>query len=405
MRSRIALTVTMVLAALLLPVPASQAASSGFTRILLTSTASPATSQYVSWSRSRAKSGQRVVTVAPDGTVRTTPAVRKLGTTKRTAGSTQYRYVARVTGLRPSTRYRYRIIAGSSLSGWRTFRTAPSANEPATLLSFGDTQVANAGVPEAMIDRAVKRLPDATALLQAGDVVNKPWVGREWSDLHRALTPAGQARSVVSSIGNHEQCRVPGSCRSGGGRGFRSYFQGASNGVEKQRRTWFRVDHGPARIIVLDSFGSDLARQRAFLIDSLRTNPRAWSIVLMHRGPFAARGDRDNAEMRRWFLGPLEKYGADLVLSGHDHSYARATKAGVTYVTSVSGPKYYDTSSSDFRRGGATRVRWAERTSTYQALRITPTSLTVRALVGHKAKGASTRVGVGGTLDVVTLRR
>lgn len=398
------MTVAIVLAALLLPLPASRAATSGFTRILLTSTADPATSQYVSWSRSRPHSGQRVVVVAPDGASRTTRATRKTGMTKRATGSTQYRYVARVTGLTPSTRYRYRIVSGRTVSSWRTFRTAGTSLTPVEFLQFGDTQVANAGVPEAIIDRAVRARPQAAVMLQAGDVVNRPWVAREWADLHRAITPSGQYRSWVSSIGNHEQCKLLSTCRSDAGRGFRSYFHAPTNGFEGQRRTWFRVDHGPARIIVLDSFGGDLARQRAFLIDSLRTNTRAWSIVLMHRGPFAARGDRDNAEMRRAFLGPLERYGADLVLSGHDHSYARATKAGITYVTSVSGPKYYDTSSRDFRRGGAQRVRWAERTSTYQAITVTPTSLQVRSVVGHRAKGSSTTVTVGGTLDSFTLR-
>jgi len=399
------MTVTLVLAALLLPVPHAAAASTGFTRILLTSTNTPATSQYVSWSRPRAMSGQRVVTVAPDGSVRTTPAQRKTGTTKRTAGTKQYRYVARVTGLQPSTRYRYRIVGKGTASAWRWFRTAPRASDSALLLSFGDTQISNAGVPESIIDRAVARYPGATAMLQAGDVVNKPWVGREWNDLHRALTPSGQNRGWLSAIGNHEQCKVPGPCRSGSARGFRSYFHGPTNGFPKQRRTWYRVDHGPARIIVLDSFASDLQRQRAFLIESLRTNKRAWSIVLMHRGPFAARGDRDNEVIRDAFLGPLERYGADLVLSGHDHSYARATKAGVTYLTSVSGPKYYDTSPRDFDDNGARRVRWAERTSTYQAIAVTPTTLRVRAVVGHRAKGSSTSVEVGETLDLVTLRR
>lgn len=45
---------------------------------------------------------------APDGTVRTVPAVRKKGTTVRDAGIRHYRYVAKVTGLRPATTYRYR---------------------------------------------------------------------------------------------------------------------------------------------------------------------------------------------------------------------------------------------------------------------------------------------------------
>ena len=54
-------------------------------------------------------------------------------------------------------------------------------------------------------------------------------------------------------------------------------------------------------------------------------------------------------------LAPLyEKYGVDLVLQGHDHSYARTPKiagdhivdpsaSGVVYAISVSGPKMYET--------------------------------------------------------------
>ena len=108
-------------------------------------------------------------------------------------------------------------------------------------------------------------------------------------------------------------------------------------------------------VIVLDTFGSDLRRQRSFLAHTLRTNPRPWSIVLMHSGPFASVGDRRNTEMRKWFLPTLERYDADLVLSGHDHSYARGRKAGVTYLASVSGPKYYESSGKDWRAGGATK--------------------------------------------------
>lgn len=394
-----------VLAAVLVPVPAGAAAPPGLGRILLTSTASPATSQFVSWSRTKPRGGQRVVTVAPDGTARTTPAKRKLGTTRRTAGSSHARYVAKVTGLRPSTLYRYRIVSGGDATPWRTFRTAGRARDTFSFLQFGDTQVDNAELPARIIDRAARRHPGARLVLQAGDVVNRPWSGREWADLHRAVNPSGQYRSWISSIGNHEQCDVPSPCRSGDARGFRSYFHGPDNGFRGQRRTWYFTDHGPARIIVLDSFGSDLARQRDFLVKALRTNRRPWSIVLMHRGPFAARGDRDNATMRRWFLGPLERYGADLVLSGHDHSYARARKAGTTYLTSVSGLKYYDTSARDFSRNGATRQRWAERTSTYQVITVARSALRVRSFVAHRDGGAEPDAKVGDVLDCFTLRR
>lgn len=156
---------------------------------------------------------------------------------------------------------------------------------------------------------------------------------------------------------------------------------------------------------MLDSFGRDLARQRAFLADSLRTNPRPWSIVLMHSGPFASVSHRKNTDMRRWFLPTLEKYGADLDLSGHDHSYARGSKAGVTYLTSVSGPKYYESSAKDWKASGATRVTSALRTSTYQVVTVTPTELKVRAVVAHRGSGAKPSAKVGSTLDTFTLER
>lgn len=405
MRSLTAIAAAVLAASLLPAVPAASAAQTGVRRMILTPTADPSTSQYVSWSRSSATSGQRVQATGPDGVTYTVPARRKTGTTVKTAGSRQYRYVVRLTGLKPSTSYRYRVVGPGVTSRWRAFRTAGIARASFQMLQFGDTQIDNDGVPEKIIDAATKRFPKARLLLQAGDVVNKPWIGREWRELHQALSPSGQAKNWISSIGNHEQCEVTSDCRSGDGRGFRSYFHAPSNGFTEQRPTWFYVDQGPARVIVLDSFGSDLRRQRAFLAHALRTNDRTWSIVLMHSGPFASVGTRKNTEMRRWFLPTLEKYDADLVLMGHDHSYARGRKAGVTYLTSVSGPKYYKTSSEDWRAGGAERVTSAYRTSTYQVLTVTRTALKVQAIVGHRGKGATPSRKVGATLDVVTLRR
>lgn len=397
-----ALAACAVLIVTVLEVPTAEAVD-GPTRVLLTPTADPSTSQFVSWSRSRATKGQEVVAIGSDGSVHRATARRKLGTTKRTAGSTQFRYVATLEGLQPDAKYRYRVAHHRSVTGWRSFRTAPEPGGAFTFLQFGDTQVDNAGVPQRIVDTAARRHRGAGLLLHAGDVVNHPWEGGEWRALHEALSPSGQSKNWLAAIGNHEQCRLLSPCRSGGGRGFRSYFHGASNGEPGQRHTWFHVDHGAARFIVLDSFGEDLARQRNFLRKALRTNTRRWSIVLMHSGPFASRGDRTNTTMRSAFLPTLEKYGADLVLSGHDHSYARGTKAGITYVTSVSGTKYYPSSAADWKRGGAVRTAAASRTATYQVVRVTPDRISVRAVVGHRGRGSSGEVPVGRVLDSFVL--
>lgn len=66
---------------------------------------------------------------------------------------------------------------------------------------------------------------------------------------------------------------------------------------------------------------------------------------------------RDFEFARKYWKPLLDKYNVDLVLNGHDHSYARGhvpirttdkdevNGLGTVYVTSVSGPKQYKTDS------------------------------------------------------------
>lgn len=236
MRLRIGGAIAVLVAATLSAAPAAQADGPPITRILLTATKDPSTSQYISWSLARAGRGIRVEVTAPDGTAIQPTVGRKTGTTKRSAGSTQYRYIARLRGLRPNTTYTYRIFSNGHATRFRTFTTAPPAGGSFTFLQFGDTQIDNDGVPERIIDDATSRFPGARLLLHAGDVVNHPWVAKEWTELARALSPAGQSANWMAAIGNHEQCVLVKNCRSEGGRGFRSYFQGPTNGFPDSGR-------------------------------------------------------------------------------------------------------------------------------------------------------------------------
>ena len=72
-----------------------------------------------------------------------------------------------------------------------------------------------------------------------------------------------------------------------------------------------------------------------------------------------------------WFKTLIDKYGVDLVLQGHDHTYARgyaSNKAeetvvedsGAVYAVSVSGPKMYESQDQDWM------VRRAEYTSYFK---------------------------------------
>ena len=383
--------------------------------VVLTPTTDPSTSQSVTWRSVTAAANQRIV-AQPDGggTVVRANATRKAATTVRDSGSARPAYVATFTGLEPGTRYRYRVVndAGGAGDYYFTTATRPMSGgdlQPWTFLGLGDTQVDNADRPAAIVRAAVARFPKASLLLHAGDVVNHPWEHQEWVDLMAALAPVRTSRNVVPSIGNHEQCILLSSCRSGNAEGFRTYFSAPSNGYPKQRQTWFSFDQQGVRFVVLDAFGSDLAQQARFLDARLgAADAPRWSVVLLHAGPFASRADRTNQAVFDTVLPVIEKHDVDLVLSGHDHVYSggyHGDPDSTVFATSDSGPKFYAISDADWKRRGATRTAWAEQTSTYQVVDVTQDTLRYRAIVATKGAGARPSIAYGAAVDDVTITK
>ena len=376
-------------------------------RILLTPTTTPATSQRVSWTMPRRQAGQRVQYRKSGGAIHTVAATRGPATSAYYSGSSRPRYAATLTGLVADTSYQYRIVTKRAKTAWRSFTTAGGAGEPTTIVALGDTQVANRGVPRATIRAALAAEPDADLLLQAGDGVDRPYLDSQWADLFAAIGSAGRTRNWVASIGNHEQCVLLTKCRSKQGQAFRSYFDWPSNGFPRQGQTWFWLDYQDVRIVVLDTFGGRLADQARFLDEALASNPNRWSIVLMHTPPFATRPGRTNDEVRATLLPIVEARGVDLVLTGHDHSYARGQRSadGTVFAVSVSGPKYYPWTDADWVAHGADRQVWAGQTSTYQAIRIDGDRLDYRAVVTAKGVDSTTALPIGGVLDHFTITK
>lgn len=116
----------------------------------------------------------------------------------------------------------------------------------------------------------------------------------------------------------------------------------------------------------------------------------SWRIVTQHHPVFSSGRERDNARMREILLPVLLRHKVDLVLQGHDHTYARGTieepvqkprrraardERGLTtmFVNSVSGPKQYkfrEHGWDDFAPTGVKLSRLAENTQFYQVISI-----------------------------------
>ena len=166
---------------------------------------------------------------------------------------------------------------------------------------------------------------------------------------------------------------------------------------ESLKETVYFVDYQGVRIISMDS-NKDLDLQVPWLRRALQANPNRWTIVTFHHPIFSPGSDRDNKELRRLWKPLLDEYRVDLVLSGHDHTYARTGKVdpnnienvptgyqqaydpeiGTVYVVSVSGPKMYSITKGSFAK------RVAENTQLYQVISVSEKEL---EFLAYKATG------------------
>jgi hypothetical protein len=118
--------------------------------------------------------------------------------------------------------------------------------------------------------------------------------------------------------------------------------------------------------------------QRAWLEGVLQNNPNKWTVATFHHPMFSTAEGRNNPAQRASWLPVFEKYGVDLVLQGHDHSYGRGNMAeGTTtqtgtsiYVVSVSGPKMYEANDLNWTSNGAIAKKIGMNTQLFQVISV-----------------------------------
>jgi 3',5'-cyclic AMP phosphodiesterase CpdA len=223
-----------------------------------------------------------------------------------------------------------------------------------------------------VIREAFSDLPKARFILHAGDLINRANRDAEWSEWFNA---GGWVNAMVPSIpspGNHEY-EASGGSRRQLSRHWRPQFALPTHGPAGLEETTYFIDYQGVRIISLNS-NERQAEQVGWLEERLRQNPNRWTVITFHHPIYASAKGRDNAELRRLWQPLFARYGVDLVLQGHDHTYARSNlrtglnqreaNSGTVYVVSVSGPKMYAVERAPWMQ------RTAEDTQLYQLITI-----------------------------------
>jgi 3',5'-cyclic AMP phosphodiesterase CpdA len=138
---------------------------------------------------------------------------------------------------------------------------------------------------------------------------------------------------------------------------------------------WWAHAFGEHTLLVgLDSNLVDDPAQREWLADTLAAATQPWRIVVVHHSPYSAGYQESDLAVRRAFVPVFERFGVQLVVSGHDHDYQRSTPiGGVTYLVSGGAAGTRRTGHEDFT---AVSYRWHH----FVELGVFPDRLVARAV-------------------------
>ena len=217
--------------------------------------------------------------------------------------------------------------------------TKSTTAEPRLRLSFSSdahwgADTSNASARTEILQGISARKPDAFFFL--GDMTEYGFQAMHWNlalgDLE-ALIPNVPFRPVM---GNHDAL-------FGGQYNYKRIFFPKGFSSDSGSPYFYSIDAGAARIIVLDmpwgteQFGK---RQHDWLEATLKNSDPKVPIIVVSHSYYYASGYRDPKTGKPWYdnyetipaVTPLfEKYGVDLVISGHNHYQEFLQHNGVSY--------------------------------------------------------------------------
>ncbi|MBI3561678.1 MAG: metallophosphoesterase family protein [Gammaproteobacteria bacterium] len=250
-----------------------------------------------------------------------------------------------VTGLTPATRYYYAVgseqrmyYGGDALHFFETPPLPGSALDVRAVV-LGDPGYAQDGA-QARVTQSVQAWltqhprpgrADFDLLLATGDQAYTSGSNPQFqSNFFIPYQPWLAQVPIWPTYGNHDARRF-------------AYFHifdlpaaGQSGGVASGTEHYYAFDHGQVHVVVLDSQDSNLSTGGSmyqWLEKDLQANRQPWLLAMFHHPPYS-KGSHDSdqwrdswgrlVEMRAHFVPLLERYGVDLVLSGHSHMYERS---------------------------------------------------------------------------------
>ncbi len=235
--------------------------------------------------------------------------------TVRAEGSGGLREVV-VSGLQPGTDYRYRVFAEGLSSPEGAFRTPAPADTAFRFLLYGDSR-SHPDVHGGLVAQMAGQSFDF--VLHSGDFVDDGQKEDQWGvQFFDPVRPLALRGPIYPALGNHEYDAPT----------YYRLFAVPQSGSTDRPEAWYAFDYENAHFIVLDSNPASGrfapgSEQLRWLEEELKGSDAQWTFVMFHH-PLYSSGRHKSDEALREVLMPLfERYGVDMVLTGHDHLYER----------------------------------------------------------------------------------
>lgn len=337
-------------------------------RIILNLTAEPNTKVAVTWRTSDEVTNPLIQFAIATGwrefedSLTTIPASAQVYITDKS--EKVFYYSGMIDGLELNKNYVYRVGSDPVWSEWNQFKTGKGGTEPFKFVFFGDPQNENKDHVSRVFREAFKTSPGADFWLFSGDLISEPF-DEEYEEFFFAGDFMFRSLPIIMTPGNHdrkflyENGKIVRNERNKKVRLkevdelWKVSFTLPENGLPGFEETSFHFDYQGVRFIMINTNDEEKLNEQADWMEKLLAdNQNHWTVVSFHHPIYSAGRDRDDDETRDAFMRLFDKYNVDLVLTGHDHAYARSYKLkngvrvndneqGTVYVVSVAGPKMY----------------------------------------------------------------
>ena len=304
-------------------------------QILLTWSGDPKTSVTLGW-RTSVETEQSTLTYWEQGgkdTLTEEPTPERLEDRMLSNDRYTHRFRSYLTGLKPGTVYEYRISTPVFTSDTYSFRTDDGGSR-FEFGWFGD--VHNHPDWGKLLREGDRRFENIRFYLQSGDLVNTGLFRDDWD---RTIGYSGSVfrhKPFMATPGNHDAQEGLPPTR------YLEFLKYPSNGPEdKTPGLTYTFSYGNSQFFMMDCVSSPVEDQAAWLEEQLSQSEATFKIAAFHFSPFTPH--EDYQDIKGSWVPLFEKYGVDLVLTGHFHYYQRTKAYGAdldetgtpTYIMSV----------------------------------------------------------------------